>query len=74
MAKLVVQTFGFDEALVQASSLEDYIKSQPEGSRPWQKCLITSNQKVTDLGIKMKTLEEGLATVIEQMRYPKENL
>jgi len=74
MAKLVAKTFGFDENLIQSSSLEEYIKSQPEGSRPWQKCLITSNQKITDLGIKMKTLEEGLAKVIEQMEYPNKNL
>ncbi len=68
MSKLVAQTFGFDENLVQPSSLEEYIKSQPEGSRPWQKCLITSNQKVKDLGIEMKTLEEGLIEVKNQIK------
>ena len=49
--------------LVSASSLEDYIKSQPAGSRPWQKTLITSNQKVTSLGLKFKTLTEGLEEI-----------
>ncbi len=67
MSKLVAKTFGYDENLVQASSLEEYIKSQPEGSRPWQKCLITSNQKVKDLGIEMKTLEEGLMEIKKQI-------
>lgn len=67
MAKLVAKTFGFDENSVATSSLEEYVKSQPEGSRPWQKTLITSNQKVQDLGIKMKTLEEGLAEIKKQI-------
>ena len=68
MAKLVAKTFGLDESLVQPSSLEDYIKSQPAGSRPWQKCLITSNQKAKNLGIDMKTLEEGLAEIKNQLK------
>ena len=67
MAKLVAKTFGYDENLVQPSSLQDFIKSQPIGSRPWQKCLITSNQKVSNLGIKMRTLEEGLIEIKEQL-------
>lgn len=67
MAKLVAKTFGFDENSVATSSLEEYVKSQPEGSRPWQKTLITSNQKAKDLGIKMKTLEEGLAEIKKQI-------
>ena len=67
MAKLVAKTFGYDENLVQSSSLEDYIKSQPEGSRPWQKTLITSNQKIKDLGIELKTLEEGLNEIKKQL-------
>lgn len=66
MAKLVAKTFGFDENLVQPSSLEEYIKSQPAGSRPWQKCLITSNQKALFLGIQMKTLSEGLIEIKKQ--------
>lgn len=67
MAKLVASTFGLDQNLVKPSSLKDYIKSQPEGSRPWQKTLITSNQKVKDLGIEMKTLEEGLIEIKKQI-------
>ena len=67
MAKLVAKTFSYNENLVQPSSLEDYIKSQPEGSRPWQKTLITSNQKVKDLGIQMKTIKEGLLEIKSQL-------
>jgi dTDP-4-dehydrorhamnose reductase len=67
MAKLVAKTFGYDENLVQPSSLEEFVKSQPVGSRPWQKTLITSNQKAKSLGIQMKTLEEGLEEIKKQI-------
>ena len=63
MAKLVAEVFGYNQNLVQPSSLDEYIKSQPENSRPWQKYLITSNQKVKDLGIEMRTLKEGLTEI-----------
>jgi hypothetical protein len=63
----LAKTFGYDENLVQPSSLEEYIKSQPEGSRPWQKTLITSNNKAKSLGIEMKTLEEGLSVIKSQI-------
>lgn len=68
MAKLVASTFGLDQNLVQPSRLEDYIKSQPEGSRPWQKTLITSNQKVVSLGLNFKTLSEGLEEIKKQIQ------
>jgi dTDP-4-dehydrorhamnose reductase len=67
MAKLVAQTFAYDPNLVQASSLDEYIKSQPQDSRPWQKTLITSNQKAINLGMKFKTLVEGLAQIKTQI-------
>jgi dTDP-4-dehydrorhamnose reductase len=67
MAQIVAKTFGYDPSLVTASSLEEYIKSQPEGSRPWQKTLITSNKKITNLGVKMSSLEEGLKTIKTQI-------
>jgi len=67
MSKLVAKIFGFDENLVQTSSLEDYIKSQPEGSRPWQKTLFTSNQKAKNLGLNFKTLSEGLEEIKNQL-------
>lgn len=67
MSRLVAQTFGYDLKLVQPSSLQDYINSQPAGSRPWQQTLITSNQKVVDLGIHFKTLTEGLTEIKTQL-------
>jgi len=69
MSKLVAKTFGYDENLVQSSSLEEFIKSQPEGSRPWQKTLITSNDKAKSLGIEMKTLQEGLEEIKKQIKW-----
>lgn len=71
MALEVAKVFELDKNLIIPNSLEDYIKSQPEGSRPWQKNLITSNQKITDLGIKFKTLAEGLKKIKEQLNYGK---
>jgi hypothetical protein len=47
--------------------LQDYINSQSAGSRPWQQTLITSNQKVVNLGIDFKTLTEGLAEIKTQL-------
>lgn len=66
MAKLVASTFNLDQNLVKPSSLEEYIKSQPEGSRPWQKTLITSNQKIKKLGLNMKNLIQGLNIIKSQ--------
>lgn len=71
MCLKVAQVFGLDKNLISASSLEEYIKSQPSGSRPWQKTLITSNQKATDLGLKFKTLVEGLEEIKQQLNYGK---
>jgi dTDP-4-dehydrorhamnose reductase len=67
----IAKVFGLNQALISPSSLEDYLNSQPEGSRPWQKTLITSNQKVTSLGLKFKTLTEGLEEVKKQLNYGK---
>lgn len=63
----IADVFGLDKSLISASSLDAFIKSQPEGSRPWQKTLITSNKKVTDLGLKFKTLTEGLEEIKKQL-------
>jgi len=63
----VAKVFNLDQSLISASSLEEFIKSQPEGSRPWQKTLITSNEKVKSLGLTFKTLAEGLEEVKRQL-------
>jgi hypothetical protein len=39
----------------------------PVGSRPWQRNLAISNDKIKSLGISMKTLEEGLIEMKKQM-------
>ncbi|MFA6361237.1 MAG: sugar nucleotide-binding protein [Candidatus Shapirobacteria bacterium] len=63
----IAKVFGLDQTLISTSSLEEFIKSQSEGSRPWQKTLITSNQKATYLGLKFKTLTEGLEEIKRQL-------
>jgi dTDP-4-dehydrorhamnose reductase len=60
MVQKIAAQFGFDPSIVKPSSLDEYIKNLPPGSRPWQKNLAISNEKITNLGIKMKTLDEGL--------------
>lgn len=67
MAQLVAKTFEFNINSIESSSLEEYIKSQPTGSRPWQKTLVTSNQKARNLGLTFKTLEEGLKEIKKQL-------
>lgn len=64
----IAKAFNLNQDLISASSLEEYLSSQPEGSRPWQKTLITSNKKITDLGIHMSTLEEGLVEIKKQIQ------
>lgn len=64
----IAKAFNLNKDLISASSLEEYLKSQPDGSRPWQKTLITSNQKVTDLGLNFKTLTEGLEEIKNQLK------
>lgn len=67
MCLKVAEVFGFDKNLISANSLDEFIKSQPVGSRPWQKTLITSNQKATNLGLTFKTLAEGLEEIKKQI-------
>jgi dTDP-4-dehydrorhamnose reductase len=63
----IAEVFGLDKKLISASNLDEYIKSQPSDSRPWQKTLITSNQKATDLGLNFKTLIESLEEIKKQL-------
>ncbi|MFA5827857.1 MAG: sugar nucleotide-binding protein [Candidatus Shapirobacteria bacterium] len=67
MAQMIADTFDFDKLLVKEGSLVDFVASQPPDSRPWQKNLSLSNKKISDLGIKMKTLSEGLQTLKTQL-------
>ena len=64
----IAKVFNLNKDLISTSSLEEYIKSQSEGSRPWQKTLITSNKKVTNLGLTFKTLTEGLEEIKNQLK------
>ncbi len=66
MCLQVASVFNLDKKLISPSSLADFISSQPQGSRPWQKKLITSNQKAKDLGLEFKTLKEGLEEIKKQ--------
>jgi dTDP-4-dehydrorhamnose reductase len=63
----IAKAFNLNQDLISASSLDEFIKSQPVGSRPWQKTLITSNQKATSLGLTFKTLKEGLEEIKKQL-------
>lgn len=67
MCTAIADVFGFDKSLIKPSTLQDYVKNLPPNSRPWQENLSLSNKKVTDLGIKMKTLTEGLIEVKNQL-------
>lgn len=67
MCQTIADVFGFDRPLVVASTLADYIKTLPPGSRPWQKNLALDNSKITALSIKMKTLREGLLEMKKQL-------
>jgi len=67
MAQKVAETWGFDSSLIKKGSLDEYIKTLPAGSRPWQKNLAISNEKIKSLGISTKTLEEGLIEMKKQL-------
>lgn len=67
LAMSIAKVFGFDSKLVTPGSLAEFLKTQTPGSRPWQKNLALSNQKVTDLGIRLKTLQLGLQSLKSQL-------
>ena len=69
MCQTIADVFGFDKNIVQQSTLVDYVKSLPQGSRPWQHNLSLDNSKVLKLGIKMKTLREGLEEMKLQLNH-----
>jgi len=67
MCLQIADVFGFDKSIVEQSTLSDYVKSLPEGSRPWQYNLSLDNTKIKSLGITPKTLREGLEEMKKQM-------
>jgi len=67
MCQKIAEVFGFDKNLIKEGSLANYVASLPAGSRPWQKNLAISNEKIKSLGISMKTLEEGLKAMKQQL-------
>ena len=67
LARKIAREFNFDSNLVKKGSLENYQKSLPKNSRPWQKNLALSNRKVSSLGIKMSDIDRGLGELKEQM-------
>ena len=67
MCQKIAQIWGFDSKLIREGKLEEYIKTLPEGSRPWQKNLSLSNEKITALGVEMKTLQDGLTAMKLQL-------
>lgn len=67
MCLKIADVFGLDKNLINKTSLDEFVKTQPESSRPWQKSLALSNDKVKNLGIQMKTLEEGLIEMKRQL-------
>lgn len=71
MCLKIAKVFGFDQNLVKKGSLKSYIENSPSGSRPWQMNGAVSNHKVTKLGIKIKTFDEGLKEMKKQMGKSK---
>jgi len=67
MCLKIAEIWGFDPKLVRQGSLAEYVKNMPAGSRPWQKNQAISNEKIKTLGINMKTLEEGLKAMKQQL-------
>jgi dTDP-4-dehydrorhamnose reductase len=65
MGLLIAEIFSLDRELVKASSLSEYLKTP--NARPYAKSNILSNDKVTALGIKMRTLREGLEEMKKQL-------
>ena len=63
MAKLVAKTFGYDENLVQSSSLEDYIKSPQKRKQQEEKliysCSMAARTKSTTKRYCMKRMERN---------------
>lgn len=68
LANKVAEVFELDQSLINQSSLAEYLEAYPQG-RPRQMKMILANSKLEEkLGIKMKTIDEGLQAVKEQLK------
>jgi len=65
MGRQVASVFAFDQNLIQPSLLADYLKT-PD-ARPYAPNLALSNTKISDLGIRMSTLSQGLEQLCQQL-------
>jgi len=69
MVLQVAEIFGFDRGLVKKGSLAEFEKKSSPKDRPWHHYLALSNKKVqSELGIKMRTLKEGLVEMKKQFQ------
>lgn len=62
-ALLIAKTFGFDQSLISKTTGSEFFSTR--APRPFQ--LALNNDKITKLGIKMRTFEEGLRELKAQM-------
>jgi dTDP-4-dehydrorhamnose reductase len=63
LALLIAKTFAFDVSLVSPTTREDFFAGRAH--RPFN--LALSNAKIEKLGVKMKTVEEGLRALKDQI-------
>lgn len=64
VAVTIIKEFQFDASLVQKTTREEYFKNR--APRPF--CLAMRNAKIEALGVKMKTFEEGLTRIKEEIQ------
>ncbi len=62
-AFLIAKTFEFDTSLVSKTTREEYFKNRAQ--RPFR--LETKNDKITQLGVRMSSFEEGLEKIKQQL-------
>lgn len=67
IGQTIIDSFVLDNPLIKTTSLESYVKSLPRDSRPWQKNLSLSNERVIEMGIRMSSLTEGLEKMKSQI-------
>lgn len=62
-AKIIAETFGFDQKKITKTTRAEYFKEK--ALRPFQ--LALKNDRIIELGVKMKTFEEGLREIKSQL-------